>query len=58
MRSLLCYCRRHLEAQDEMALVCVMPHHAVRGHPALPPIDEQPATRVYRVFCVAPEASL
>jgi hypothetical protein len=51
MRALLCHCRRHLEAEDEAALLGVVRNHLLRGHPAIPPTDEQVseivATRSY-----------
>jgi hypothetical protein len=51
MRALLCHCRRHLEAEDDEALLCVVRNHLLREHLAVPPTDEQVseivATRAY-----------
>jgi hypothetical protein len=51
MRALLCHCRRHLEAEDDEALLGVVRNHLLREHPAIPPTDEQVgeivATRAY-----------
>ena len=40
MRALLCYCRHHLEAEDDEALLGVVRDHLIREHPAIVPTDE------------------
>jgi hypothetical protein len=61
MRALLCHCRRHLEAQDDEALLGVVRDHLEREHPAIAPTDEQVsqtvATRAYNFEYVPVYAS-
>ena len=52
MRALLChYCRHHLEAEDDEALLGVVRNHLIQEHPTILPTDEQVseivATRAY-----------
>jgi len=53
MRALLCFCRRHLEAEDDEALFAAVRDHILREHPAIAPTDEQVgeivATRAYHL---------
>jgi hypothetical protein len=41
MRALLCHCRRHLEGEDDEALLALVWEHLIREHPAIAPTDEQ-----------------
>ena len=52
MRALLChYCRHHLEAEDDEALLGVVRDHLIQEHPTIVPTDKQVseivATRAY-----------
>jgi hypothetical protein len=51
MRALLCHCRRHLEADDDQALLGVIRDHLIQEHPAIVPTDawvmQVVATRSY-----------
>jgi hypothetical protein len=52
VRALLChYCRHHLEAEDDEALLGVVRNHLIQEHPTILPTDEQVseivATRAY-----------
>lgn len=41
MRALLCHCRAHLEARDDLSLAEEVGEHLMREHPAPRPTDEQ-----------------
>jgi hypothetical protein len=49
--ALLCHCRRHLEADDDQALLGVIRDHLIQEHPAIVPTDawvmQVVATRSY-----------
>jgi hypothetical protein len=51
MRALLCHCRQHLEAENDVALCDVVREHLILMHPNLEPsrdqVEEIVATRAY-----------
>jgi hypothetical protein len=51
MRALLCHCRQHLEAENDVALCAVVREHLILMHPNLEPsrdqVEEIVATRAY-----------
>jgi hypothetical protein len=59
MRALLCHCRTHLEASEDLALAEVVREHLMRKHQALRPTDEQVweivRTRAYAFEVYDPE---
>jgi hypothetical protein len=59
MRAMLCHCRTHLEASEDLALAEVVREHLMRKHQALRPTDEQVweivRTRAYDFEVYAPE---
>jgi hypothetical protein len=59
MRALLCHCRTHLEASEDLALAEEVREHLLRDHPTLRPTDEQVweivRTRAYTFEVYDPE---
>jgi len=59
MRALLCHCRTHLEAKDDLALAEEVREHLLREHPDLRPTDEQVreivSTRAYNFELFDPQ---